>query len=84
MGPFFAFHEFIETGIIPEDEFRDVFKNKILMYLFEDAARSRRDVLFNVDSKENLIYSDIRNAFDGEKGIRIFSDDVTDEIFKEK
>lgn len=84
MGPFYAFKEFLDTGVIPEDEFKNTFKNKIIMYLFEDAARSRRDVLFNIKGKENIIFSDICNAFDGENGIRIFSEDVNKDIFNEK
>ena len=83
MGPFFAFNEFIEVGEIPEDKFKDIFKNKIIMYLFEDAARSRRDFLFKIENKQNIIYSDICNAFEGEQGIRIFVDDVNKDIFKE-
>lgn len=83
MGPFYAFKEFLDSGVIPEDEFKNTFKNKIIMYLFEDAARSRRDVLFNIKSKENIIFSDICNAFDGENGIRIFSEDVNKDIFNE-
>lgn len=84
MGPFFAFKEFLDLGVIPEDKFRDIFKNKIIMYLFEDAARSKRDVLFRIKNKENITYSDVRDAFDGENGIRIFSDDVIKGIFNEK
>ena len=84
LGPFFAFDDYIDSGIIPENEFNDVFINKIVMYLFEDAARSRRDVLFNVEGKQDITFSDIRNAFDGKQGIRIFSDDVNKEILNIK
>ena len=86
MGPFFAFKEFIGMEIIPENKFNDIFMNKIVMYLFEDAARSKRDVLFKIDDEniKNITFSQIRNAFHGKKGIRIFSDDVVAEIFNNK
>ena len=86
MGPFFAFKNYIketnELIEIPQDIFNDVFMNKIVMYLFEDAARSKRDYLFKIDdgTTPNITYSQIRSAFD-KKGIKIFSDDVIDEIF---
>ena len=45
LGPFFAFNQFMNEEI-PKETFKDIFKNKIIMYLFEDAARSRRNELF--------------------------------------
>ena len=71
MGPFFAFNEFMGREI-PTETFKDIFKNKIIMYLFEDAARSRRDVLFSGAKTNNYVtYSEICEAFD-KKGIEIF------------
>ena len=83
MGPFFAFTEFIEDNFIPEDEFKYIFKNKIIMYLFEDAARSRRDNLFSgIENNVNIIYSDICSKFDDEKkGLKIFNDSIINKIF---
>ena len=86
MGPFFAFKEFIESGWIPGDKFNEIFLNKIVMYLFEDAARSKRDVLFNINDEttKNVTFSQIRKAFNGKKGIEIFTDDVNNKIFNKE
>lgn len=83
MGPFFAFNEFIDDEVIPENKFKKIFKNKIIMYLFEDAARSRRDKLFSgIDDNKNLIYSDICDNFDNEEiGLRIFNKEITNKLF---
>ena len=79
LGPFFAFNEYLKTDI-PVDEFKDIFKNKIIMYLFEDAARSKRNELFSgVAKNTNLTYSQICEAFD-EKGIEIFCDNIKEKF----
>ena len=41
MGPFFVSKSILEN----EDAFRETFKSKIIMYLFEDAAKQRRHML---------------------------------------
>ena len=65
---------------IPEDlenkEFIKVFSNKVLMYLFEDVAKAKRNKLFNTDTKEgNILYSEIRENFI-RKGIEVFCDNI--------
>ena len=83
LGPFFAFNEYLDTEI-PINEFKDIFKSKIIMYLFEDAARSRRNDLFSgVAKNTNLTYSQICEAFD-EKGIEIFCDNIKEKFIKEE
>ena len=80
LGPFFAFNEFMNQEI-PEEIFKDIFKNKIIMYLFEDAARSKRNNLFS-GAKENnryVTYSKICDMFDV-KGIEIFCDDIKNQF----
>ena len=84
LGPFFAFTKYIDEDIpsieIPTDNFIDVFKNKIIMYLFEDVARSRRNELFEgVEKNSNLTYSQICNKFE-EYGIEIFCDSVRNNL----
>ena len=75
MGPFFAFNEF-KGKEIPEDIFKDIFKNKIIMYLFEDAAKPRRNDLFSgAKTKEYVTYSKICEMFE-EKGLEIFCDNI--------
>ncbi|MBR5502894.1 MAG: AAA family ATPase [Methanobrevibacter sp.] len=82
MGPFFAFNEFMNKKI-PTETFKDIFKNKIIMYLFEDAARSRRDVLFSGAKTNNYVtYSEICEAFD-QKGMEIFCDNIGKELLDE-
>lgn len=83
MGPFFAFNELMNQGI-PEDIFKDIFKNKIIMYLFEDAARSRRNDLFTGARKndENITYSRICEVFD-EKGLEVFCDNIKNRFLDE-
>lgn len=67
MGPFF-----IKPDDINDDKFDEVFKNKVLMYLFEDAGKQKRSKLF----KSNLtIYSEICNDYDKNK-FSIFSDEI--------
>lgn len=75
MGPFFAFHEFKDKEL-PVDSFKDIFKNKIIMYLFEDAARAKRNDLFSGAKTTNYVtYSQICEKFD-EDGIEIFCDSI--------
>lgn len=72
MGPFFAFNEFMNQEI-PEETFKDIFKNKIIMYLFEDAARAKRNDLFSgAKTKDYVTYSEICDAFD-KIGLKIFN-----------
>ena len=71
MGPFFAFNEFMGQEI-PTETFKDIFKNKIIMYLFEDAARARRNDLFSgARTKDYVTYSEICEEFD-RNGLKIF------------
>lgn len=72
MGPFFGFNEFMNENI-PEETFKDIFKNKIIMYLFEDAARAKRNDLFSgAKTKDYVTYSEICEAFD-KIGLKIFN-----------
>lgn len=67
IGPFF-----IKPEDITDDRFDEVFKNKVLMYLFEDAGKQRRNRLFK--NKSN-IYSLICKEYD-EKKFDIFEDEL--------
>ena len=79
LGPFFAFNEYLDSEI-PLDEFKETFKNKIVMYLFEDAARSKRNDLFSGVAKNiNLTYSQICEAFD-DNGVEIFCDNIKEKF----
>lgn len=76
LGPFFLSKKAIkadESGcIIDEDAFRKAFKSKVIMYLFEDAARQYRSKLFKTDICK--MYSSICKEFD-RNGMAIFGDD---------
>lgn len=76
LGPFFAFSEYLNQEI-PPDVFKEVFQNKIIMYLFEDAARSRRNDLFEGSrgDKTYVTYSKICDDFNS-KRIGIFCDSI--------
>lgn len=78
IGPYF-----LKPSILEGDEngriknlgvFNNSFKNKILMYLFEDAARQRRQELFK-GCADCHRYSSLCNEFD-KNGLGIFGDDL--------
>ena len=75
MGPFFLSTKVIPLkGDIDEKKFVDAFKSKVIMYLFEDAAKQKKHTLFN-GCKDTTRYSSIRDEFD-EKGVFIFCNEV--------
>lgn len=81
IGPFFLSEKVIETVAGGTDmknpvAFRDAFKSKVIMYLYEDAAKQYRDKLFG--GCDSTKYSSVCNAFD-KVGMDIFGD-----TFKEK
>ena len=57
MGPFFI----NPRNLDEENTFRNAFKSKVLMYLYEDAAKLRRNLVF---AKENATYSELCEDFD--------------------
>jgi hypothetical protein len=58
-----------------------VFKNKVLMYLFDDAVKQKRKTFFENcrDVSKGIRYSEICAAFD-ERGVFIFPDSVSKEF----
>lgn len=79
IGPYFlkpSVLEGDESGLIRDVAcFNDVFKHKILMYLFEDAARQRRQEVFR-GCAECHRYSSLCEAFD-KQGLAIFGEEFT-------
>jgi hypothetical protein len=68
LGPFFLSKKVIPAdGNINADVFKDAFKNKVLMYLFDDAAKQKRSSLF-AEGIDTTKYSAVCDAFD-EKGV---------------
>ena len=75
MGPYFLSTKVIPLeGEIDEKKFIDAFKSKVIMYLFEDAAKQKKHSLFNGCS-DTTRYSSIRDEFDT-KGVFIFCDEI--------
>ena len=78
MGPFFVSKSVLEN----KDEFRETFKSKVIMYLFEDAAKQRRHMLFDgCDENTRNQYSAICEEFD-KRGIDIFCKEIRDKVKK--
>ena len=82
MGPFFISKDIIKTvsdtddTIENSDRFVKVFKSKVIMYLYEDAAKQHKRKLFS-GCEDTTKYSAVCDAFD-EIGIRIFGEDFQD------
>lgn len=81
LGPYFIGRKIVvpEGEEIDPGKFAEVFKNKVLMYLFEDAARQRRSALFAGVGTDRLRYSELCRAFD-EEGIGIFSNEIVNKV----
>lgn len=77
LGPYFISEKDLKSAMQNQEDFIKLFKSKVLMYLFEDAAKMKRN-FFNCDK---YIYSEICNEFD-KKGIEVFnfSDDEKGEL----
>ncbi len=79
MGPYFISKKNLgESDEIDPTEFIRVFKNKVLMYLFDDAAKQKRPTLFEGCEEKNL-YSAICSEFD-RKGVAIFCEAIRNQF----
>lgn len=76
LGPYFISKTILENK--DEEEFIKVFKNKVLMYLFDDAVKQKRRTFFYKcnDEVKGVRYSDLCNKFDT-KGVFIFPEEVS-------
>lgn len=78
LGPYFISRSIIvpkEGDEINRNEFINTFKNKVIMYLFEDAAKQKRSKLFEGCFQNSSRYSKICKEFEV-KGIGIFNHDI--------
>ena len=78
LGPYFISRKIVvpESGDeIDKDRFISTFKNKVIMYLFDDAAKQRVPKLFEGCFDNSSRYSEICREFE-EKGIGIFNSDI--------
>ena len=74
LGPYFISRKItVPSGEdIDAVKFAEAFKNKVLMYLFDDAAKQKRPRLFEGMKKGQNRYSEVCEAFD-KQGIGIFN-----------
>ena len=87
MGPFFIAKHVLKTVSEEDDTIKDavrfieVFKSKVIMYLYEDAAKQHKHKLFS-GCQDTTKYSAVCDSFD-KIGIQIFGDDF-EETYYEK
>ena len=78
LGPYFISRSIVVPEIgaeIDRDRFINTFKNKVIMYLFEDAAKQKRHRLFEGCFQNSNRYSEICREFEA-KGVGIFNHDI--------
>ena len=78
LGPYFISKDIVvpENGDeIDRDKFIKTFKNKVIMYLFEDAAKQKQSKLFEGCFEKCSRYSEICKEFE-KKGVGIFNSDI--------
>lgn len=76
MGPYFLSKNILKAAndsVIDQEKFKKAFKNKVIMYLFDDAARQHRKKMF--EGCKTMLYSNICESFD-KMGIEIFGSDI--------
>lgn len=90
LGPYFISSEVMainkdtrsfDESKFDNDQFIDAFKNKVIMYLFEDAAKQRRTEIFK-GCDEVTRFSAVCEAFD-KKGVEIFGREIADSVIEE-
>ena len=81
MGPYFISKKNLPEGeMIDPTVFTRIFKNKVIMYLFDDAAKQKRITLFGgCDEKAKNQYSKICREFDT-KGVYIFCEGISSQF----
>ena len=70
LGPFFLSKSVLELAMSKDMDFVKLFESKVLMYLFEDAAKMKVRQLFNLDSGK-YIYSEVCKKFEKD-GLDVF------------
>lgn len=78
LGPYFIARNIVvpeESTEIDNERFIHTFKSKVIMYLFEDAAKQKRPKLFEGCFENSSRYSEICREFE-KRGIGIFHHDI--------
>jgi hypothetical protein len=79
LGPYFLSKKVVSSGDeINVEKFKAIFKNKVLMYLFEDAAKQKKTSLF-AEGIDTTKYSSVCKAFD-EKGVLVFCTEISNKF----
>ncbi len=85
MGPFFLSKKVLdsdENGMIKDpDKFKDAFKSKVIMYLYEDAVKQSKRKFF--DGCDSSKYSSVCEAFDV-IGMNIFGANFISSYYEQK
>jgi len=83
LGPYFVSKKNLITnknGMIDREKFIEVFKSKVIMYLFDDAAKQKSPTLFGgCGEKSKNQYSKICKEFE-RKGVFIFCTDISNQF----
>lgn len=74
LGPFFLSKNILQKASDKNyrDEFIKLFKSKVIMYLFEDAAKMKQKSFFKLPSDKSFTYSNICKEFE-DNGLGIFN-----------
>lgn len=85
LGPYFMDNKVLQSNGEDFDSARfcEAFKSKVLMYLFEDAARPIRGSMFEGVAGGGHRYSDVCREFD-RSGLSIFNSQIVDKVFWER
>lgn len=73
LGPFFLSKSVLESAMDKGKDFIKLFESKVLMYLFEDAAKMKVRQLFKLDNNK-YIYSEVCKKFEKD-GVAVFNFD---------
>lgn len=71
LGPYFISENDLKNAMQKPADFIKLFKSKVIMYLFEDAAKMKKD-FFKLTNERKYIYSDVCKELD-ENGIAVFN-----------
>lgn len=91
LGPYFISGEVMsidkktkkfDASRFDNEKFTEAFKYKVIMYLFEDAAKQRRTEIFK-GCDEVTRFSDICEEFD-KRGIEIFGSEIAENVIEEE
>lgn len=75
LGPFFLSKTVLENALDNPENFVKLFKSKVIMYLFEDAAKMKVKQLFKIDNNK-YIFSEICKEFE-RNGLGVFQFDTS-------